>query len=128
MPYSYEAVVPVAGRDYFLAAFIRYMKERSFAHTRAGGRVGDTVSHQFRREDDVVTLAAGRKGQGQFQMVVQSATLPVEPLVLDVVTEGVADFLEPFSETLSERAGAETLTSLVKDLRGSFASLLDKQG
>ena len=126
MANSYEALVPAAGRDFFQAAFIRYMDGRGFSHARAGGRVGGTVSHEFKRDDETVTLSVARKGQRHFRMVVHTEATPVEALALDVLTEGVADFLEPFCETLSEKASAEILESLVGELRDSFASLLER--
>jgi hypothetical protein len=44
----------------------------------------------------------------------------VEELVLDALTEGVADFLQPFCETFTDQSSEEVLHSLVEDLRNAF--------
>ena len=44
------------------------------------------------------------------------------------ITLTVADFLEPFCETLSEGDPEQVLSSLITELRESFVRVLDKHG
>ena len=53
-------------------------------------------------------------------IVVHSNTVRVEPLVLDALTEGVADFLQSFCEQLTDRSSEDTLQQLIVELRDSF--------
>ena len=47
-------------------------------------------------------------------------TIDVEQLTLNVLTEGMADFLEPFCEALSSQSSEQILNSLIGDLRSAF--------
>ena len=104
MAYSYEAVVTIAGHEMFQDAFSRYMATLKFDHMSVGGRVGGLTAHQYRRDDHLVSLSVSAEGQGNSRIAVHSDTLRVEPLVLDVLTEGVADFLQPFCETFTDQS------------------------
>ena len=121
---AYEAVVSQAGLEMFRNAFSRYMEGLGFDHMSVGGRLGAPSSHEFRRERHLVSLTALAEGQSLFRLVVHSGTLDVEKLVLDVLTEGVADFLEPFCETLTDRSSEQILLSLISDLRDAFNRIL----
>ena len=120
MAYSYEAVVSTAGLEMFREAFSSYMARLDFAHMSVGGWLGESSDHQFRRDDRILSLSTSRVGQSHVRIVVHSDTVEVEPLVLDVLTEGVADFLEPFCDTLTERNAEQILAVLVKNLRDAF--------
>ena len=127
MAYSYEAVVTIAGHEMFQHAFNRYMTALKFDHMGVGGRVGGLTAHQFRRGEHLVSLSVSGEGQGSFRMVVHSDTIPVEQLVLDALTEGVADFLQPFCETFTDRSSEEILLSLIRDLRNAFERILGEE-
>lgn len=117
---SYEVVVTVAGRQMFQEAFYDYMCGLSFACIGVGGRLGGQSSYDFRSDDGVVSLGILAEGQSHFRMVVHSETISVEPLVLDALTEGAANILQPFYENLSGTAGGDTLRRLIVELRDSF--------
>lgn len=117
---TYEVVVTVAGRRMFQEAFYEYMCGLGFAHLSVGGRLGGQSSYDFKSDDGVVSLGIAPEGQSHFKMVVHSETISVEPLVLDALTEGAANILQPFYENLSGTAGGETLRRLITELRDSF--------
>ena len=117
MAYTYEAVIPSAGLDLFEEAFCRYMESLSFARMSIGGRLGAQTSHEFRRDDDLVSLSFIGTGQTYFRVVVDSESVPVVPVVLDALTEGVVDFLQPFLEGTPDGPSRESLRSLIRDLR-----------
>ena len=127
MAYSYEAVVTVAAHEMFQDAFSRYMAALKFDHMSVGGRVGGLTAHQFRRDDHLVSLSVSAEGQGSFRIVVHSDTLEVEQVVLDALTEGVADFLQPFCETLTDQSSEAILLSLIQDLRDAFERILGEE-
>ena len=127
MPYSYEAVVTFAAHEMFQDAFSRYMATLKFDHMSVAGRVGGLTAHQFRRDDHLVSLSVAAEGQGSFRIVVHSDTLQVEQLVLDALTEGVADLLQTFCETLTDQSSKEILLSLIKDLRDAFERILGEE-
>ena len=117
---TYEVVVDTAGRQMFQEAFYTYMTRIGFAHLSVGGRLGAQSSHDYRSDHGVVSLSASTVGQSHFRLVIHSETISVEPLVLDALTEGAADFLQPFYESLSSTAGGQTLRDLITGLRDSF--------
>jgi hypothetical protein len=121
MAYTYEAVIPSAGLDLFEEAFCRYMESLSFARMSIGGRLGAQTSHGFRRDDDLVSLSFIGTGQTFFRVVVDSESVPVVPVVLNALTEGVSDFLEPFWEAIPDGPSRESLRSLIRDLRDKFS-------
>ena len=125
---SYEAVVSVPGREMFREAFCRYMDASNFMHMSVGGRLGEPSYHEFKRNDDLVSLSFLAEGQSHWRVVVHSDDVPVELLVLDALTEGAADFLEPFCETLSVRSGEQILESLITDLRNAFQRVVSSEG
>ena len=127
MAYSYEAVVTIAGHAMFEDAFCRYMDTLKFDHMSVGGRVGGLRAHQFRRDDHLVSLSVSAEGHGSSRIVVHSDTLRVEQLVLDALTEGVADLLQPFCETFSDQSSEDVLHSLVQDLRNAFERILGEE-
>ena len=121
MAYTYEAVIPSSGLDLFEEAFCRYMECLSFARMSIGGRLGAQTSHEFRRDDDLVSLSFIGTGQTYFRVVVDSESVPVVPVVLNALTEGVSDFLEPFWEAIPDEPSRESLGSLIRDLRDKFS-------
>jgi hypothetical protein len=127
MAYTYEAVIPNAGLDLFEEAFCRYMESLSFARMSIGGRLGAQTSHEFRRDDDLVSLSFIGTGQTYFRVVVDSESVSVVPVVLDALTEGVADFLEPFSKATPDGPSRESLRSLIRDLRDKFGRAIPGQ-
>ena len=124
MAYTYETVVTIAGHEMFRDAFSRYMATLKFDQMSVGGRVGGLTALQFRRDGHLASLSVSAEGQGTSRIVVHSDTLPVEQLVLDALTEGVADFLQPFCETFTDQSSEEVLRSLVEDLRNAFEKIL----
>jgi hypothetical protein len=52
--------------------------------------------------------------------VVQSQTVSVEPLIVEVLTEGVADSLESFGQALQPGQARDKVQSLVTTLRDAF--------
>jgi hypothetical protein len=120
MALIYEAVVVRECRDLFVGTFRRYMERLHFAHMSIGGRLGGSTTHEFRRGDHVVSVSVSGEDQSHFRVVVTSDTVPVEPLVVDALTEGVADFLEPFCRALSEEHYEDAMASVISDLREAF--------
>ena len=123
MAKPYEAVVSKAGLELFQDSFLRYLDDSGFDHMGVGGRLGGMTAHEFRRDDHRISLSVSQEGQSHYRVVVHSDTTPVEPLVLDALTESIADFLEPFCQT-SDEEFQNRLTSLIKDLRDAFERVL----
>ena len=117
MAYSYEATIPNTVIDIFERAFSNYMARLNFDHMSIGGRLGGHAAHEFRRDDHIVGLAHIPEGQSHTTVVVRSETVPVEKLVLDALTEGVADFLQSFCESLTDASSEEVIQSLIESLR-----------
>ena len=128
MSNSYEAVILIAALEMFQEAFLRYMTGLNFDHMSVGGRLGGHGSHEFKRGDDLVSMAVSDEGQSHFRIVVHSHVIDVEQLVLDALTEGMADFLEPFCEALSDQSGEQILSSLIVDLRDAFERVVKGSG
>ena len=124
MSLSYETVVGIDARDLFLDTFAPYMERSGFDHMTIGGRFGRAAAHEFRRGDHLVSCSVSAENQHRFRVVVTSDTIPVEPLIADSLTEGVADFLEPFCKSLSGEGYEEVMSSLVKQLREAFDRLV----
>ena len=118
-------MVTTAGREFFQEAFRRYMDGAEFAHVAIGGRLGQHTADEFRRGDDFVSLSVAGEGQSHSKVVVHSDTVPVEPLVFDALTEGLADFLEPFCRSAGQEDSRERVSSLIKALREAFDEVLD---
>ena len=123
---TYEVVVTSAGRKMFQEAFYSYMCGLGFAHMSIGGRLGGQSSYDFRSEDGVVSLNVSSVGQSHYRLVVHSETIAVEPLVLDALTEGAADLLQPFYESLSGTSGGAILRKLIAELRDSFEEVVTR--
>ncbi len=119
MAYTYEALVRIAVFDIFELAFTTYMERVGFDHMSIG-RLGSHSAHEYRSDSDLVSLTTSPESQSRLNIVVHSNTVPVEPLVLDALTEGVADFLQSFCEYLTDRTSEETLQQLIIGLRDSF--------
>lgn len=124
MGYTYEAVVWQAGLALFEDAFSRYMAGLNFRHMRIGGWLGGHVSHEFQKDDHLVSLTTSNEGQSHFKIVVRSDTEHVEELVIDALTEGVADLLQAFCERLSDLSSEQMLQSLSRDLRDAFHGIV----
>ena len=120
MTYSYEVSVPLAGRALFELAFLRHLEGLGFDHMSVGGWLGEDTSHEFQRGDDLISLFITAEGGGDCHVAVQSETVPVEPLIADVLTEGVADSLETFSQGLEPGPAKQTVQSLIETLRDAF--------
>ena len=128
MAYSYETVVSIAGQEMFQDGFCLYMAGLNFHHMSIGGRLRGFVAHEFRRDDQLVSLAISNEGQSHCKIVVHSETIEVEPLVLDVLTEGIADFLQTFCDALTNLSSKQVLHSLIRDLRVSFDRIFADEG
>ena len=119
MAYSYEAQVGIAVYDIFELAFTTYMERVGFDHMSVG-RLGSHSAHEYRSGQDLVSLTTSSVSQSRVNIVVHSNTIPVEHLVLDALTEGVADFLQSFCEHLTDQSSEGTLQQLITGLRDSF--------
>ena len=117
---TYEVVVDSAGRRMFQDCFLRYMDRVGFRHLGVGGRLGALSVHDFQSDLGIVSMSALTEGQSRFRMVVSSEAVAVQPLVLDALTEGIADFLEPFCDGLSSTEDGRAIRDLIKGLRDSF--------
>ena len=120
MAHVYEVSTPMLGRAVFELAFVRYLESIGYHHLRAGGLAGSQTSHEFQRGDEFVALAIVAEGQGDCHIVVESDTVPVEPLVVEVLTEGLADSLQVFGNALNVGAEKEKMMSLARALRDAF--------
>ena len=127
MEYSYEATVSVSGYQMFEPEFVRYMTGLGFEHTHAGGWAAGGASHKFIRDDDVVSLTTLSESQTRLGLTIRSETNPVVPLVEDVLTEAVTEFLGPFFKSLSPGPAHEILEELIRDLRDSFEEMTDEE-
>jgi hypothetical protein len=121
---SYEVVVSPAGLMLFQDAFSRYMVGLHFRHMRIGSWLGGHTSHEFQKDNHLVSLSTLNEGQSHFKIVVQSDSEHVEQLVLDSLTEGVADLLLAFSESVSDLSSKQILQSLSRDLRDAFHGIV----
>ena len=101
MAHVYEVSTPMLGRAVFELAFVRYLESIGYHHLRAGGLAGSQTSHEFQRGDEFVALAIVSEGQGDCHIVVESDTVPVESLIVEVLTEGLADSLQVFGNALN---------------------------
>ena len=124
MAYDYEAQVGIAVFDIFELAFTTYMERNGFDHMSVG-RLGSHSAHEYRLGSGLVSLTTSSKSQSRVNIVVHSNTVPVEPLVLDALTEGVADFLESFCEHLTDRTSRDTLQQLIIGLKDSFGRVVE---
>ena len=119
MAHTYEALVRIAVYDIFELAFTTYMERVGFDHMSVG-RLGSHSAHEYSSGSGLVSLTTSAESQSRVNIVVHSNTVPVEPLVLDALTEGVADFLQSFCEHLTDRSSEDTLQQLIIGLRDSF--------
>ena len=119
MAHTYEALVRIAVYDIFELAFTTYMERVGFDHMSVG-RLGSHSAHEYSSGSSLVSLTTSAVSQSRVNIVVHSNTGPVEPLVLDALTEGVADFLQSFCEHLTDRTSEDTLQQLIIGLRDSF--------
>ena len=127
MAYSYEVSVATGHRELFEVAMVRYLEDRGFAHMRVGGWPGTGTSHEFRRGDDLISLSILPDGQSLFRLIVDSESVPAEPLVLDVITEGMGEALQTFCGALSDVSSRQIVESLVKSLQDAFVPSLDRE-
>ena len=121
---SYEAVIPRVARELFQDAFTRYMGGLGFDHMAIGGRLGRYSTHEFKKGDDLVSMVVSSGGMNDLLVVVHSSGIDVERLVMDALTEGLADFLGTLCGGLSDREVRLTMRSLTDDLRDSFERVL----
>ena len=120
MAYVYEVSTPMLGRAVFELAFVRYLESIGYHHLRAGEWAGGKTSHEFRRADDLVAVSIAAEGQQDCRMTVESDTVPVAPLVVEVLTEGLADSLQIFGDALGSGDEKEKMMSLTGALRVAF--------
>ena len=127
MAYTYETVVTSTNLDLFEDALVNYMNNLDFRHTTVGGRLGGHASHEFQHGNQVITLTVSSMGQSTFRIVMDSEKVPVEPVVLRALADGIADFLKPFWNSLPPEAPNQTIESTMKRLRSVFAKILDEK-
>jgi hypothetical protein len=120
MAHAYEVTAPMPDRALFELAFVRYLESLGYHHMSVGGWSGGKNSHEFRRGDDIVGLSIVSEGQSDCGIVVQSETVEIEPLIVDVLTEGVADSLQAFGDALDLGEAKAKVQSLIKILRDAF--------
>ena len=120
MAHMYEVSTPMLGRAVFELAFVRYLESIGYHHLRAGGWAGSQTSHEFRRGDELVALSIVAESHGDCRIAVESDTVAVEPLVVEVLTEGLADSLEVFGNALNVGDEKEKILSLARALRDAF--------
>ena len=120
MSHIYDVSTPMLGRAVFELAFVRYLESIGYHHLRAVGWPGSQVSHEFRRADDLVALSIASEGHADCRITVESETVPVEPLVVEVLTEGLADSLQVFGDALDAGDEKEKMVSLTRALRAAF--------
>ncbi len=120
MAHAYEVTAPLLGRALFELAFVRYLEGLGYHHMRIGGWSGSETTHEFRRDDDLVALSIVAEGQGDCEIAVYSDTVAVEPLIVEVLTEGVADSLQAFGDALELGEEKDKLHALVHTLRDAF--------
>ena len=89
----YESAISIAALEMFKAALLRYMAGLDFDHLSIGGRLGRRSAHEFKRGEELVGLTSSPIGESEVRIALHSETIDVEKLVLDVLTEGVADFI-----------------------------------
>lgn len=116
----YESAISIAALEMFKAALLRYMAGLDFDHLSIGGRLGRRSAHEFKRGEELVGLTSSPIGESEVRIALHSETIDVEKLVLDVLTEGVADFMEPFCNGVTDRNAERVLDSLIVDLRDAF--------
>jgi len=120
MAHAYEVTVPMPDRALFELAFVRYLEGLGYHHMSVGGWSGGENSHEFRRGDDIVGLSIVSEGQRDCGIVIQSETVEIEPLIVDVLTEGVADSRQAFGDALDLGEARAKVQSLIKILRDAF--------
>ncbi len=120
MAYAYEVSTPTLGRALFELAFVRYLENIGYHHLRAGEWAGAKTTHEFRRNGAFVALSIVTRGQHDCRITVESDTVPVETLVVEVLTEGLADSLQVFGDALDAGDEKEKLMSLTRALRAAF--------
>ena len=125
MAYRYEVSSPLLGRAVFELAFVRYLESIGYHHLKAGDWAGGTTTHELRRGDELVALSIAAEGQRDCRIAVESDTVPVEPLVVEVMTEGLADSLQVFGDALNPGDGKEKMLSLTRTLRAAFPGHTD---
>ena len=72
-----------------------------------------------------VSLDITNVDQSHFKLTVHSTNISVQPLVLDALTEGVADFIEPFYDNLDLDSAGSKLRNLIAQLRDSFEQTIN---
>jgi hypothetical protein len=120
MAHMYEVNTPMLGRAVFELAFVRYLEGIGYHHMRAGDWAGGQTSHEFRRGDEFVALSIVPEGHRDCRIAVESDTVPVESLVVDVLTEGLADSLQVFGDALNVGEERKKMLSLASALRDAF--------
>ena len=120
MTYVYEVSTPTLGRAVFELAFVRYLESIGYHHLRAGEWAGGKTTHEFRRNGGLVALSIVTIGQHDCRITVESDSVPVEPLVVEVLTEGLADSLQVFGDALAPGGEREKILSLTRALRAAF--------
>ncbi len=128
MPDSYEAVIPRVSRDLFQDALLRHMAGLGFDHMSIGGRLGGHSSHEFKKGDDLVSMILSSGGESDLLVVIHSSGIDVENLVLDALTEAMADLLTLLSADLTDHDVERKLNSLIGELRGAFEQAPEETG
>ena len=120
MANTFETTIPNHFVTIFERGFCDYMMRLGYDRMSVGGRLGLRSMHEFRRGDDILSFSQLPQGQGYTSVRLHSETLPVDALSMDVLTEGMADFLECFIRGLEEGPAREVSWLLTAALRNAF--------
>ena len=119
MSNKYEVLVDDDTYELFREAMSHTLKGRGFKEgLQVTGMDSPSVA-EFHKDEDAVTLQATVVGGGDFRVVVESETLDVDRLVLDIVENTVLHLVSLLARTLDEPAR----DSLVRDLRELLRSI-----
>ena len=116
---TYEVILPIAIVDIFERTMSRYLEKLGFERLSIGSRLGGRSSYEFIRGETIISLDESAEGQSHVRVVVHSQSVTVEQLVLDAITEGVADLMQLLLGGLSQPS-EDILSSLISRLRGAF--------
>lgn len=115
MSKRYEAVVDGDTYELFREAMSHTLKSAGYKETmRLIGMETPSVL-KFKKADDEVTLEASVRSGDAFDIVVESETLDVDRLVLDVVEETVLRMVSVLARYMDE-SGRESLVSDLREL------------
>ena len=120
MANTFEATIPNHFVTIFERGFCDYMTRLGYDRMSLGGRLGLRSMHEFRKDDHLLSFSQLPQGQGYTSVRLHSDTLAVDALTMDVLTGGMADFLEIFVRELEEGPARDVSWLLIAALRNAF--------